>query len=92
MSKTFFQEIVVWREENENTFYRYRILQNLKTGKYSLFGCNHIHRHEYDNVSISNHHEFAFRQSLFAGGLENIDESEMFDSIEESIAHLDNEA
>ena len=89
MGKQLFQEIVVWREENENTFYRYRILQNLRTGKYTLFGCDHIHRHNYENVSIQKHQEFAFRQSLFAGGLENIDESEMFDSIEDTIADLE---
>lgn len=92
MGKQLFQEIIVWREENENTLYRYRILQNLKTGKYSFFLCEHIHRHNHDDDFIQKHHEFAFRQSLLAGGLENIDESEMFDSIEEFlISYYDDE-
>jgi hypothetical protein len=90
MDKPLFQEINVWREVNENTFYRYRCLKNLETGKYCLFGREHIHRHNYDNVSVQRHHEFAFRQSLFAGGLNNLDESEMFESIEEAIADFDN--
>ena len=91
MSKQLFQEVIVWREENENTLYRYRILQNLKTGKYSSFGCDHIHRHNYNDDFINKHHEFTFRQSLFAAGLENIDESEMFDSIEELISDFEDE-
>jgi hypothetical protein len=91
MNKALFREIVVWREENENTLYRYRVLQNLKTGKYSLFGCDHIHSHDYSKAAIQHHHEFVFRQSLFAGGLENIHESEIFDSIEEAIADLEGE-
>lgn len=86
-----FEEIVVWREVDENTFYRYRLLKNLQTEKYSVFGCNHIHRHDYDNVAIQNHHEFAFRQLLFSGGLNNIHQSEIFDSIEEAITDLEGE-
>jgi hypothetical protein len=86
MDEPLFQEINVWREVNENTFYRYRGLKNLATGKYCLFGCEIIHSHDYDQVSIQRHHEFVFRQSLFAGGLNHLAESEMYDSIEEAIA------
>ena len=88
MDKPLFQEIIVWREENENTFYRYRGFQNLKTGKFYFDGCDHIHRHNYENISIQKHQEFAFRQRLFAGGLEGISEEEWFDSIDEAITAL----
>jgi hypothetical protein len=80
----------VWREENDNTLYRFRVLQNVETGKYSVYGCAHIHRHDYENVSIQQHQEFAFRQALFAQGLGREDE-EMFDSIEEAIADFESE-
>jgi hypothetical protein len=86
-----FKEIIVWREVSEDTFYCYRGFQNLKTEKYSFFVCEHIHREDYDNTAIQKHHEFAFRQSLFAGGLNNIDDSEIFDSIEKAIADLEGE-
>lgn len=86
-----FKEIVIWREVDENTFYRYRGFQNLATGKYSFFYCDVIHNHNFDDVEIQKHHEFAFRQNLFASGLENIHDSEMFNSIEEAIADLESE-
>jgi hypothetical protein len=91
MGEVLFQEIVVWREENENTFYRYRGFKNLKTEKFYFSYCDHIHRHNYENDSIQKHQEFAFRQQLFAGGLEGLEENEWFDSIEEAIAYLERE-
>lgn len=88
MKEQLFQEVIVWREENDNTLYRYRVLQSVETGKYCVYGCALIHRHNYENVSIQQHHEFAFRQALLAQGLGREDE-EMFDSIEEAIAYFE---
>jgi hypothetical protein len=75
----------------KNTFYGYRGFQNLKTGKFYFSGCAYIHRHDYENDSIQKHQEFAFRQHLFAGGLENLENEEWFDSIEEAIRDLEDE-
>ena len=88
MKNELFKEIIIWRQENENTFYRYRGLQNLETAKFWFSQCDHIHRHNYDDVAIQRHHEFAFRQQLFAGGL-SFSDDEMFDSIEDAITHLE---
>jgi hypothetical protein len=87
MKEQLFKEVIVWKQENENTLYRYRGLQNLETGKYCFFHCDPIHKHDYNNVAIQKHQEFAFRQNLFAGGLEFSDD-EMFDSIEDAIADI----
>ena len=86
-----FKEITVWREVNKNTFYRYRGFQNLKTNTYCFFYCDHIHSQDYDNPATQKHQEFAFRQNLFAGGLNHIGKSEMFDSIEAAILDFDGE-
>lgn len=91
MNKLLFQEIVVWREETENTFYRYRGFQNLSTGKYYFPTCDLIHRHNYDDKSIQRHQEFAFRQHLFAGGLESVSEEEWFETIHEAVKNLEGE-
>lgn len=85
MNKRLFQEIIIWKEIDDNTVARYRCFHVLPDDKYFVKGKDYF----YDPIDEKHLKDISFYSidSLFQGGL-NMEE-EFCNSLEEAIAKFE---